>query len=140
MLLATGWRHHGGVREHEPRAHLMEPGTYMRDASSTEDAKAAGMSPLRLRVGVFLILLWIVPFWALAPYIADSSVGSVTLHQLRQSRPPSSSCRPSSGCWVLGRRNPSQVDHHGFHEEACPRGHLVDTDSRGYRRSGRHRQ
>ena len=35
----------------------MEPGTYMRDASSTEDAKAAGMSPLRLRVGVFLILL-----------------------------------------------------------------------------------
>ena len=53
----------------------MEPGTYMRDASSTEDAKAAGMSPLRLRVGVFLILLWIVPFWALAPYIAESLSG-----------------------------------------------------------------
>ena len=53
----------------------MEPGTYMRGASSTEDAKAAGMSPLRLRVGVFLILLWIVPFWALAPYIADSLSG-----------------------------------------------------------------
>jgi hypothetical protein len=47
----------------------------MRDASSTEDAKAASMSPLRLRVGVFLILLWIVPFWALAPYIADSLSG-----------------------------------------------------------------
>ena len=53
MLLATGWRHHGEVREHES-GHPMEPGTYMRDASSTEDAKAAGMSPLRLRVGVFL--------------------------------------------------------------------------------------
>ena len=68
MLLATGWRHHRGVREHEPRAHLMESGIYMRDGSSTtEDTKSAGLSPLRLRVGVFLILLWIVPFWALAP-------------------------------------------------------------------------
>jgi hypothetical protein len=44
----------------------MEPGICMGDGSSTEDAKSAGMSPLRLRVGVFLILLWIVPFWALA--------------------------------------------------------------------------
>ena len=73
MLLARGWHHHGGVREHEPRVHLMEPGTDMRDASA--NARAAGMSPLRLRVGVFLILLWIVPFWALAPYIADSLSG-----------------------------------------------------------------
>ena len=48
----------------------------MRDgASTTEDTKSAGMSPVRLRVGVFLILLWIVPFWALAPLIADSLSG-----------------------------------------------------------------
>ena len=58
----------------------------MRDGSSTKDTKSAGLSPLRLRLGVFLILLWIVPFWALAPRIADSlsglsnppSVGAVT--------------------------------------------------------------
>jgi hypothetical protein len=48
----------------------------MRDGSSTsEDTKSAGPSRLRLRVGVFLILLWIVPFWALAPRIADSLSG-----------------------------------------------------------------
>jgi hypothetical protein len=48
----------------------------MRDGSSTtEDTKSAVPSPLRLRVGVFLILLWIVPFWALAPRIADSLSG-----------------------------------------------------------------
>jgi hypothetical protein len=76
MLLATGWLHHRGVRAHEPRAKLMERGIYMRDgASTTENAKSAGPSPLRLRVGVFLILLWIVPFWALAPRIADSLSG-----------------------------------------------------------------
>jgi hypothetical protein len=44
-------------------------------SSATEDTKSAGPSPLRLRVGVFLILLWIVPFWALAPLIADSLSG-----------------------------------------------------------------
>jgi len=53
----------------------MESGICMGDGSSTEDAKSAGMSPLRLRVGVLLILLWIVPFWALAPLIADSLSG-----------------------------------------------------------------
>ena len=53
----------------------MESGIYMRDGSSTEDAKAAGLSPLRLRVGVFLILLWIVPFWILAEPIAHSLSG-----------------------------------------------------------------
>jgi hypothetical protein len=65
MLLAIEWRHHRGVQETSRRP-LMEPGICMGDGSSTEDAKSAGMSPLRLRVGVFLILLWIVPFWALA--------------------------------------------------------------------------
>jgi hypothetical protein len=48
----------------------------MRDGSSaSEDSKSAGPSPLGLRVGVFLILLWIVPFWALAPLVADSLSG-----------------------------------------------------------------
>jgi hypothetical protein len=76
MLSATGWFRHRGMREHEPKAHLMELGIYMRDGSSrTEDMKSAGPSPLRLRVGVFLILLWIVPFWALAPRIAHSLSG-----------------------------------------------------------------
>jgi hypothetical protein len=37
--------------------------------------QSAGPSRLRLRAGVFLILLWIVPFWALAPYIAHSLSG-----------------------------------------------------------------
>jgi hypothetical protein len=40
-----------------------------------ENAKSAAMSPLRLRVGVLLILLWLVPFWALAPAIAHSLSG-----------------------------------------------------------------
>ena len=53
----------------------MQSGIYMHDGSSTEDAKAAGLSPLRLRVGVFLILLWIVPFWILAEPIAHSLSG-----------------------------------------------------------------
>jgi hypothetical protein len=58
------------------RPTTIESGIYMSDGSfTTEDAKSAGMSPLRLRVGVFLILLWIVPFWALAPYIANSLSG-----------------------------------------------------------------
>jgi hypothetical protein len=79
-MVVCSWRqvelHHRGVEEHERRADLMESGIYMRDGlSTTEDAKSAGPSPLRLRVGVFLILLWIVPFWALAPRIADSLSG-----------------------------------------------------------------
>ena len=53
----------------------MESGIYMRDESSTEDTKPAGLSPLRLRVGVFLILLWIVPLWLLAEPIAHSLSG-----------------------------------------------------------------
>jgi hypothetical protein len=53
----------------------MESGIYMRDESSTQDTKPAGLSPLRLRVGVFLILLWIVPFWLLAEPIAHSLSG-----------------------------------------------------------------
>jgi len=48
----------------------------MRDRSSrAEDTKSAVPSPLRLRVGVFLILLWIIPFWLLAEPIAHSLSG-----------------------------------------------------------------
>jgi hypothetical protein len=54
----------------------MASGIDRRDGSSTtEDTKSAGLSPLRLRVGVFLVFLWIVPFWALAPRIAHSLSG-----------------------------------------------------------------
>lgn len=44
-------------------------------ASTTEDTASVGPSPLRLRVGVLLIILWWLPFWALAPLIADSLSG-----------------------------------------------------------------
>ena len=47
----------------------------MPESSMTEDTKSAGPSPLRLRVGVFLILLWIIPFWLLAEPIAHSLSG-----------------------------------------------------------------
>jgi hypothetical protein len=53
----------------------MEPRIYMGDGSSTEAAKSAGMSPLRLRLGVLLILLWLLPFWALGEPIAHSLSG-----------------------------------------------------------------
>jgi hypothetical protein len=33
------------------------------------------VSPLRLRAGVSLILLWLIPFWALGPRIAHSLSG-----------------------------------------------------------------
>ena len=80
------------------RAHSIESGINMRDGTSTaEDAKSAGHSPLRLRLGVFLVLLWLVPFWALGPYIAHLLSGLIP-HQLPLSRRPSSLCRRSSGC------------------------------------------
>ena len=48
----------------------------MRNGTSiAEGTKSVGPSPLRLRVGVFLILLWLVPFWALGPTIAHSLNG-----------------------------------------------------------------
>lgn len=47
----------------------------LRGTSSTNDLKPARASRLRLRVGVLLILLWLLPFWALAPYIAHSLSG-----------------------------------------------------------------
>jgi hypothetical protein len=48
----------------------------MRDGASTaKDAESAGLSPLRLRFGVALIILWLLPFWALGPEIAHSLSG-----------------------------------------------------------------
>ena len=48
----------------------------MRNGTSTTgDLELAGVSRLRLRVGVLLILLWLIPFWALAPHIAHSLSG-----------------------------------------------------------------
>ena len=44
-------------------------------ASRTKDTESVDVSPLRLRVGVSLILLWLIPFWALGPYIAHSLSG-----------------------------------------------------------------
>ena len=71
MLVATEQIHDRGVWDHEPAAHLDGVGIPMRDTSSTnEDSKSAGSSSLRLRLGVFLILLWILPFWLLAPEVA----------------------------------------------------------------------
>ena len=91
----------------------MESGIDMSDESSTtEDRKSAGPSRLRLRVGVFLILLWIVPFWALAPLIADALSGL--------SNPPSVAAVTTAivvvqtvigliGCWVAGTQAKSII-------------------------------
>jgi hypothetical protein len=46
-----------------------------RGAPTTKDAESAGVSPLRLRFGVALIILWLIPFWALAPEITRSLSG-----------------------------------------------------------------
>jgi hypothetical protein len=75
-MLSTEWFHEGGVQEHEPRAHSTESGINMSDGTSTTaGATSAGMSPLRLRLGCFFILLWLLPFWALAPYVAHALSG-----------------------------------------------------------------
>jgi hypothetical protein len=44
-------------------------------APNTKDAESAGLSPSRLRFGVALIILWLIPFWALGPEIAHSLNG-----------------------------------------------------------------
>ena len=44
-------------------------------ASAKRNTRPAGRSALRLRMGVLLVLLWLLPFWALAPYIAHSLRG-----------------------------------------------------------------
>ena len=101
------------------------------EASTTEDTESAGPSPLRLRVGVSLILLWLLPFWALAPRITHSMsglsnppsvAGVTTAIVVVQSHPRLTR--------VLGRGNRGQVDHQGLHHEARSGGHLVHVYSR----------
>lgn len=45
------------------------------EASATESVEPKSVSPLRLRLGVFLILLWWAPFWLLAPAITHAMSG-----------------------------------------------------------------
>ena len=47
----------------------------MRDQASADSSGAKAPSPLRLRIGVLLILIWWAPIWALAPAIAHALDG-----------------------------------------------------------------
>lgn len=47
----------------------------MRRETPPMDTSHGGPSPLRLRLGVLLILVWWLPFWALSPRIAESLSG-----------------------------------------------------------------
>jgi hypothetical protein len=49
-----------------------------------------------------LILLWLVPFWALGPTIAHSLNGLSNPPQSLRSPQPSSPCKPPSDCWDSG--------------------------------------
>jgi hypothetical protein len=84
-------------------------------------------------VGVFLILLWIVPFWALAPYIANSLSGL--------SNPPSVAAVTTTilvvqtiigllGFWVAGAAVKSIIK--GSTMRHALGGYLVHAHSRGY--------
>jgi hypothetical protein len=71
MLVATAG---SDTPQRELRAY--RSGIKMRHGrSTTKDAESVGLSPLRLRVGVALIILWLLPFWALGPRIAHSLGG-----------------------------------------------------------------
>ena len=71
MLIATAWSA-AVARAQSPHESRI---TMRHETSTTQEAGSVGPSPLRLRVGVSLILLWLIPFWALAPYIAQSLSG-----------------------------------------------------------------
>jgi hypothetical protein len=80
QMVVFSWQQRGSVTvecgKREPGPAQQRRGINMRDGTSTADGtKSAGLSPLHLRVGVFLILLWLLPFWALAPRIAHSLSG-----------------------------------------------------------------
>ncbi len=48
----------------------------MSEPASTSGGEVrAGPSPLRLRIGVFFILVWWFPFWAFAPALTDALSG-----------------------------------------------------------------
>ena len=76
MLLAAGVVPSPRRGEHEPRDPLNRVGNqHARWNVRNRGYEIGRQSPLRLRVGVFLILLWLVPFWALSPYIVHSLSG-----------------------------------------------------------------
>jgi hypothetical protein len=76
-VVLCSWQQRGLVsRKHGPRPRPTESGINMRyRTSATEHVESTRVSRLRLRVGVLLILLWLIPFWALAPHIAHSLSG-----------------------------------------------------------------
>lgn len=45
-----------------------------------DSGKQSGISPRRLRLGVLFIVLWWIPFWLLAPYIASLFNSSDSAH------------------------------------------------------------
>ena len=71
MLIATAWSA-AVARAQSPHESRI---TMRHETSTTQEAGSVGPSPLRLRVGVALIILWLIPFWALAPEIAHSLSG-----------------------------------------------------------------
>ena len=72
--MATSWSGHATAQVRAARR--TEYGINMRHgAATTNDAESTGPSPLRLRIGVALIILWLIPFWALGPEIAHSLSG-----------------------------------------------------------------
>lgn len=74
MLLPTEWSITVACQS-KPKAHSTKSGINMGDGRSADQTKSASPSPLRLRVGAFLIIMWLLPFWALAPEIAHSLRG-----------------------------------------------------------------
>ena len=46
-----------------------------RGGSGSGGTESAGMSPTRLRFGAALIISWLLPFWALAPFITHALDG-----------------------------------------------------------------
>src|SRR5512133_1600713 len=74
MLVATSRSGHATAKPGAARP--TESGSNMRHGTPTiKDAESAGVSPLRLRFGVALIILWLIPFWALGPEITRSLSG-----------------------------------------------------------------
>jgi hypothetical protein len=105
-------------------------------ASTTKDPESADVSPLRLRVGVSLILLWLIPFWTLGPRIAHSLAGL--------SNPPSAAAVTTAivaaqtiigllGFWVAGTEVKSIIKRSTLkHALAAIWSILVHGDVRGH--------
>jgi len=59
-------------------------------------------SPLRLRIGVSLIVLWWLPFWALAPAISDAVGGHPSTAELTTAIVVVQTLIGIVGCWIAG--------------------------------------